>query len=134
MFSGRSGPRLIVQVVRFRFYFGASVLSCVLLAACAAMRDLVLYAHILTQKWHTCPAMHKLGPYAHFPGKTIPLGCKSYSQLGWVVSMLDCTASAEPCKWGHPHRTTLPQFEIGHLETGCLTLGCEGRSGATLAC
>ena len=87
VFSGRSGPRLIVQVVRFRFYFGASVLSCVLLAACAAMRGLVLYAQCghtapgRTQKWHTCPAMHKLGPDAHFPAKTIPLGCKSYSQL-----------------------------------------------------
>ena len=45
VFSGRSGPRLIVQVVRFRFYFGASVLSCVLLAACTAMRNLALYAH-----------------------------------------------------------------------------------------
>ena len=49
-FLGGSGPRLIEQVVRFRFYFDSSVLSCMLLVAYPAMPQLVAYVHFPGEK------------------------------------------------------------------------------------
>ena len=72
-FLGGSGPRLIEQVVRFRFYFDGSVLSCMLLAACPAMRD--------------------LAPYAHFPGETLR------GAAGWVGGRVGHPPSTPAQAW-----------------------------------
>ena len=49
-FLGGSGPRLIEQVVSFRFYFDSSVLSCMLVVAYPAMPQLVAYVQFPGEK------------------------------------------------------------------------------------